>query len=133
MTKAETILNKLAGIPGLVGESIIKAVKTREATALNTTGEKLTQVLTEHKALSQFGVSKAQELGLNHQAIVNLKTGPFNLNTKLQERTKLAKHFVEQHHPKKVKEIYKALKREHPEYSAKKKAMIANSTYDKMK
>ena len=47
--------------------------------------------------------------------------------------TKLAEHFVDQNHPAKVKEIFEALKREHPEYSAKKKAMIANSTYDKMK
>lgn len=45
---------------------------------------------------------------------------------------KAAKHFVEQHHPEKVKEIYEALEREHPEYSAGKKARIANSTYDKM-
>ena len=46
---------------------------------------------------------------------------------------KAAKHFVEQHHPEKVKEIYEALEKEHPEYSAGKKARIANSTYDKMK
>lgn len=35
--------------------------------------------------------------------------------------------FVDQDRPKKVKEIYKALKRDHPEYSAGKKARIANS------
>jgi hypothetical protein len=49
-----------------------------------------------------------------------------------QVMQKIAKHFTEQHHPAKVKEIYKALKREHPEYSAGKKARIANATYDKM-
>lgn len=45
---------------------------------------------------------------------------------------KKAEHFVEQHHPAKVKEIYQALEEEHPEYSAGKKARIANSTYNKM-
>lgn len=35
--------------------------------------------------------------------------------------------FLDQDRPKKVKEIYKALKRDHPEYSAGKKARIASS------
>lgn len=35
--------------------------------------------------------------------------------------------FLEQDRPEKVKEIYRALKREHPEYSAGKKARIANA------
>jgi hypothetical protein len=35
--------------------------------------------------------------------------------------------FLSQDRPKKVKEIYRALKREHPEYSAGKKARIANA------
>ena len=35
--------------------------------------------------------------------------------------------FLDQDRPEKVKEIYKALKREHPEYSAGKKARIANA------
>ena len=35
--------------------------------------------------------------------------------------------FVDQDRPAKVKEIYKALKRDHPEYSAGKKARIASS------
>jgi hypothetical protein len=47
-------------------------------------------------------------------------------------KEKKAEHFVEQDHPAKVKEIYQALEKEHPEYSAGKKARIANSTFNKM-
>jgi hypothetical protein len=36
-------------------------------------------------------------------------------------------HFTDQHRPAKVKEIYRALKRDHPEYSAGKKARIGSS------
>ncbi len=50
----------------------------------------------------------------------------------IHSHEKQAEHFVQQDHPKKVKEIYKALEKEHPEYSARKKAMIANAAYDKM-
>ena len=41
--------------------------------------------------------------------------------------------FTRQHRPKKVKEIYKALKREHPDMPAEQKARIAHATYEKMK
>ena len=43
---------------------------------------------------------------------------------------KLAKHmphFEDQHRPAKAKEVFHALKNEHPEYSAGKKARIANA------
>jgi hypothetical protein len=49
---------------------------------------------------------------------------------------KKAKHdmpsFTKQDRPAKVKEIYRALKRDHPEMPAGKKARIAESTYNKM-
>jgi len=53
------------------------------------------------------------------------------------EINKLAKRdmpsFTSQDRPNKVKEIYKALKREHPNMPAGKKARIAEGTYNKMK
>lgn len=39
--------------------------------------------------------------------------------------------FTKQHRREKAKEVYRALKREHPEYSAGKKARIAEATADK--
>lgn len=70
---------------------------------------------------------------LNHpllpaDQVKTIKTVKVDLSRALEARqNKLAnKHFTEQHHPKKVKEVYRALKREHPEYSAGKKARIAN-------
>lgn len=36
-------------------------------------------------------------------------------------------HFTEQDRPEKVKDVYKAIKREHPEYPAEMKARIASS------
>jgi hypothetical protein len=40
---------------------------------------------------------------------------------------KIAKAFEKQDRPKKAKEVFHALKEEHPEYSAGKKARIANA------
>jgi hypothetical protein len=80
------------------------------------------------KTLSQKKISPRTALGMRsvytkEGSVMNLETNVFN---------KLAKAFTSQHRPAKVKEIYNALKREHPEYSAGKKARIANSAYDKM-
>jgi hypothetical protein len=47
---------------------------------------------------------------------------------------KIAKHmphFEDQHRPAKAKEVFHALKKEHPEYSAGKKARIANAMANK--
>ena len=49
-----------------------------------------------------------------------------------QKTAKDMPSFTSQDRPEKVKEIYRALKREHPEWSAGKKARIAESTYNKM-
>lgn len=43
----------------------------------------------------------------------------------IDEFVKIAKPFLEQNRPEKVKEIYRALKRDHPEYPAEMKARIA--------
>jgi hypothetical protein len=57
---------------------------------------------------------------------------------KLQQETmaKVAKRdlpdFTRQDRPEKVKEIYRALKRDHPNWPAGKKARIANAAYNKM-
>jgi hypothetical protein len=47
--------------------------------------------------------------------------------TKKKKLTKKAMPFLQQDRPAKVKEVYRALERDHPEYSAGKKARIASS------
>jgi len=47
--------------------------------------------------------------------------------------TKTSKAFTRQDRPEKVKDIYRALKRDHPNMSAERKARIAHGTYNEMK
>lgn len=45
----------------------------------------------------------------------------------VKEAKRKMPHFTDQNRPAKVKEIYRALKRDHPDYPAGKKARIAES------
>ena len=124
MTKAEIVLNKLAD------------------TDLNKANDIRSYIATSAKETKQTGniepyarMSKGIQAAKQHPLITNSELRNFKqLKLSLTPLLKNAnKHFTEQHRPKKVKEIYSAIKREHPGYSAGKKARIANATYDKMK
>jgi Protein of unknown function (DUF5661) len=138
MTKAQFILNKLAGVvaggeEGLSSKAHLKpyqvdpkelkmgiAVEHEHSDNPKVQREIAMDHLTEHPKY-YTGLAK-MEKELTIQEKKN------RIETPMEEtHIKEAKHFVQQHHPKKVKEVYKALEREHPEYSAGKKARIANS------
>lgn len=55
------------------------------------------------------------------------------LDKEAKDKKKDMPDFLDQDRPKKVKEIYKALKRDHPDWPAGKKARIANAAADKAK
>lgn len=63
----------------------------------------------------------------------SLGVNPLGLYKYAKEKKKKHKmpHFTDQDRPKKVKEIYKALKRDHPEMPAESKARIAESKGEK--
>ena len=116
MTKAETVLNKVAE-KGLEAVNEITTHIATNAEKVKQTGgiEPFAQVIR--------GIQAAKQNPLMSGQLHNLR----QLRLTLSPLVKHAKHFVQQHHPAKVKEIYKALERDHPEYSAGKKARIANA------
>lgn len=75
--------------------------------------------------VSAIGASR-QEIGVDKMA-----SKAEQIMNKIAELDKAAKkhmpHFEEQDRPAKAKEVFHALKEEHPEYSAGKKARIANA------